>query len=266
VSHPSDDELVDLALGETADAERSAHVAGCARCSASVEQLRRTARLVSGTRTYAGWQAPDDAVWGRVAAEIDAEDEVGSDVETDVGTNLDTDLDTDAGADAETGAPPGLRPGNVTRIDRPTRRRTAMWAAGLVAASLVVGLLAGRAIWGTGQPGQPAQVAQVALSTLDTRQREGEATLVRAADGLDLRVATTRPLDAGDGYLEVWLLNADGKRMVSVGVLQQGESGTFPVTQALIDQGYVIVDISKEQFDDKPAHSGDSLLRGRLSA
>ena len=270
MSHPSDDELVDLALGETADAERSAHVAGCARCSASVDQLRRTARLVSGTRTYAGWQAPDDAVWGRVAAEIDAEidaqDEVGSDVETDVGTNLDTDLETEAGADAERGAPSGLTPGNVTRIDRPTRRRTAMWAAGLAAASLVVGLLAGRAIWGPGDTGQPAQVAQVALSTLDTRQREGEATLVRAPDGLDLRVATTRPLDAGDGYLEVWLLNADGKRMVSVGVLQQGESGTFPVTQALIDQGYVIVDISKEQFDDKPAHSGDSLLRGRLSA
>lgn len=77
---------------------------------------------------------------------------------------------------------------------------------------------------------------------------------------------TARPLDAGNGYLEVWLINADGKRMVSVGVLRPGESGTFPVTQALIDQGYVIVDISKEQFDDKPAHSGDSLLRGQLPA
>jgi anti-sigma-K factor RskA len=132
-----------------------------------------------------------------------------------------------------------------------------------VAASLVVGLLVGRAIW---SPDTDGKVAQVALSTLDTRQRGGEATLVRAADGLDLNVATARPLDAGDGYLEVWLINADGKRMVSIGVLQPGESGTFPVTQALIDQGYVIVDISKEQFDDKPAHSGDSLLRGRLPA
>ena len=135
-----------------------------------------------------------------------------------------------------------------------------------MAASLVVGLLAGRAIWSPDNGGQVAQVAQVPLSTLDTKQSEGEATLVRAADGLDLHVVTARPLDAGNGYLEVWLINADGKRMVSVGVLQPGESGTFPVTQDLIDEGYVIVDISKEQFDDKPAHSGDSLLRGQLPA
>ncbi len=53
--------------------------------------------------------------------------------------------------------------------------------------------------------------------------------------------------------------------MVSVGCCSRasrapsGHSG-------IIDQGYVIVDISKEQFDDKPAHSGDSLLRGQLPA
>jgi hypothetical protein len=151
----------------------------------------------------------------------------------------------------------------VIRLERAGRRRTAAWAAALVAASLVVGLLAGRAIWGTTGGGQ---VAQVALATLDTRRTEGEATLVRAASGLDLQVSTDAPLDAGDGYLEVWLINADGKRMVSVGVLRPGEPGSFPVTQALIDQGYVVVDISKEQFDDRPAHSGDSLLRGRLPA
>ena len=38
--------------------------------------------------------------------------------------------------------------------------------------------------------------------------------------------------------------------MVSVGVLAPGETGSFPISQTLIDQGYVIVDISKEQFDD----------------
>jgi hypothetical protein len=255
VSHPTDDELADLALGETVDAEVTAHVAGCETCSASVEQLRRAAHLAASPAAYAAWQAPDDAVWARVTAQIDAEER----------------REGPGGAE---GVPVHATdaPGQVTRVDRFTRRRTAAWAAGLVAASLVVGLLAGRAIWSpdTGrqvpQVPQVAQVAQVPLATLDTKQREGEATLVRAANGLDLRVVTTRPLDAGKGYLEVWLINADGKRMVSVGVLQPGESGTFPVTQALIDQGYVIVDISKEQFDDKPAHSGDSLLRGQLPA
>jgi hypothetical protein len=250
VSHPTDDELADLALDETVDAEVAAHVAGCETCSVSVEQLRRAARLASSPLAYAAWQAPDDAVWARVSAQIDAEDR--------------RERTSDAGRVAS--VPPTSAPRPVTRLDRFTRRRTAAWAAGLVAASLVVGLLAGRAIWSPDNGGQVAEVAQVPLSTLDTKQSEGEATLVRAADGLDLHVVTARPLDAGNGYLEVWLINADGKRMVSVGVLQPGESGTFPVTQDLIDEGYVIVDISKEQFDDKPAHSGDSLLRGQLPA
>ncbi len=43
-------------------------------------------------------------------------------------------------------------------------------------------------------------------------------------------VATTTTLDPGDGYLEVWLINRDGKRMVSVGVLDAG-AGTFPISQ-----------------------------------
>ncbi len=304
MSHPTDDELVDLALGEPVDADRSAHVEQCAVCSASVEQLRRTARLASGPLAHAGWQAPDDAVWARVTAQIDAE----PDAPVDAGPAPATMAGPDAGPDAgpaptppETSRPRDERPSGTDADDRPgrpanptgppatagtayapepvpadatvtpitagaaraTRRRAAAWGAALVAASLVVGLLAGRAIW---SPNESGSVSQVALKTLDTRQREGEASVVRAGDGLDLSVVTDRPLDAGDGYLEVWLINADGKRMVSVGVLRPGETGTFPISQALIDQGYVVVDISKEQFDDKPAHSGDSLLRGQLPA
>ena len=125
-------------------------------------------------------------------------------------------------------------------------------------------MLAGRAIWQPDPAPQP--VAQVALTTLDTKQDEGEASVVRTGEGLDLTVTTATPLDAGDGYLEVWLLNADGKRMVSVGVLAPGDEGSFPISKSLIDEGYVIVDISREQFDDSTAHSGDSLLRGKLPA
>ncbi|MFM6847960.1 MAG: anti-sigma factor [Terrabacter sp.] len=258
MSHPSDDELVDLALGEPAAADVSAHVAECVTCSSAVSDLRRTMRLVSDPGPYAAWQSPDDAVWSRVAAQLDTVEEEAPAHDAAPGPPPHTRVVAAApeSSDAAPTAP-------VTRLERPARRRTAAWAAGLVAASLVVGLLTGRAIWGSTGGGQ---VAQVALATLDTRQAEGEATLVRAATGLDLEVTTNRPLDAGDGYLEVWLINADGKRMVSVGVLRPGEPGSFPVTQALIDQGYVVVDISKEQFDDKPAHSGDSLLRGQLPA
>jgi anti-sigma-K factor RskA len=75
-----------------------------------------------------------------------------------------------------------------------------------------------------------------------------------------------QPQTAGTGFLEVWLINTDLKRMVSVGVLPNGSNAQeFPITSTLLEQGYVIVDISREPFDDRPQHSGDSLLRGTLS-
>src|SRR3954470_16422688 len=277
MSHPSEELLVDLALGEVADAELAQHVAGCGSCSDTVAELRRTAALASTPGSYAGWEPPADEVWARVTADIDADLAAGSDVAPGLEARTDPDATagpvpaaqprTETGPDAvvvpQQQVVPLRRPGPGSWSDRASRRRTAGWAAALVAASLVVGLLAGRAIW---SPDNEGKVAEVALSTLDTRQREGEATLVRAPGGLDLWVATDRPLDSGNGYLEVWLLNADGKRMVSVGVLQPGQSASFPITESLLKEGYVIVDISKEQFDDKPAHSGDSLLRGQLPA
>ena len=54
--------------------------------------------------------------------------------------------------------------------------------------------------------------------------------------------------------------------MVSVGVLRPGEADqSFAIPQELLDQGYVIVDISREGFDSAPEHSGDSVVRGTLS-
>jgi hypothetical protein len=325
VSHPTEDELVDLAVGDdTVAPSVSAHVDTCDACAATVAELRRTARLVATTPPYAAWQAPGADVWGRITEQLGGDDLLSDEPVSDRPMS-DRPMSDGPGPDApgadgprQDGAlrgvpsagpvPPGEpvigdlppaptaqpTPVQVTppraepspaepagphtgdelesrrnarsgREDRSRGRRLSIgWGAGLAAASLAIGLLAGRAIWQPDTPTQP--VSQVALSTLDTKQDEGKATVVRSGDGLDLTVATTKPLDAGDGYLEVWLLNADGKRMVSVGVLAPGDKASFPISQTLIDQGYVIVDISREQFDGSPAHSGDSLLRGRLPA
>jgi len=133
----------------------------------------------------------------------------------------------------------------------------------MAAAGLAIGLLTGRALWND-TPLAPATIAKAHLDTRDTNQRLGQARVVRAGASVDLAVATTRPFDARDGFIEVWLINKDGKRMVSVGVLQGSAPETFPITQTLIDQGYIVVDISREGFDSKPQHSGDSLARGTL--
>lgn len=147
----------------------------------------------------------------------------------------------------------------------PPRPRRWLLVAAAAAVGVVVGVLGGRTLWpATVQPAPEVVLATTRLDTLDTGVQEGTAILVQAASGVELRV-TTSPVSAGTGYLEVWLINTDGKRMVSVGVLSNGTSGTFPVARGLIEAGYLIVDISREPLDDKPQHPGDSVVRGKLS-
>jgi hypothetical protein len=152
----------------------------------------------------------------------------------------------------------------VLRLHQRRRALPLPWGAGLAAAGIAIGLLTGRALWQEPPPPAVTTVATAELDTLDTQRRLGDATLLRTDAGVDLRVATS-PLDPGAGFLEVWLINTDGKRMVSVGVLRGEGAETFPVSQTLLDQGYLIVDISREGFDDRPEHSGDSLARGTLA-
>ncbi|WP_405059560.1 anti-sigma factor [Kribbella sp. NBC_01505] len=65
-----------------------------------------------------------------------------------------------------------------------------------------------------------------------------------------------------------WLCGrpADGKRMVSLGVLNPTSGGTFQVPGQITAQGYRIVDVSLEPDDGNPEHSHDSIIRGTLPA
>ena len=75
---------------------------------------------------------------------------------------------------------------------------------------------------------------------------------------------TVSGLTRSPGFYEVWLINQDGKRMVSLGVLDPATGGTFQVPSNLTGQGYRIVDISLEPDDGNPEHSHDSVVRGTL--
>jgi hypothetical protein len=242
MSHPDDEQLADAALGiDELTPGVHQHLDRCQECARTTAELRRTAVLLAGAdsaavlRAHGEWESPPPRVWDRIATAV-------------------------------AGDVPGV--GQIGRrgVDQPTRQRGRAWpwVVGLAAAGLVAGLLTGRAVWDEAVP-SARPIAQAELDTLDTQQRLGEATVVRTDSGVQLEVATTSALDQGDGYLEVWLINSDGKRMVSIGVLD-AKTGQFPISQDLLDQGYVVVDISREGFDDRPEHSGDSLLRGTLPA
>ena len=145
-------------------------------------------------------------------------------------------------------------------------RRTLFTGLGGV---LVGAALGAGGMWVTQKALEPRDVP-VKRATLTPLERDDEK----------LGVAELRPLDVGyslvvdvpkgaehqGGYVEVWLINVDLKRMVSVGVFTAGTAAKFHVSDALIEAGYLIVDLSNEEFDDEPRHSGDTIMRGELRA
>jgi len=157
---------------------------------------------------------------------------------------------------------PSIAARRAAKASRPSGR--SWWLVAAAAACLLVGVRVGRAVWAPSATTLPV-VASVPLTTLDaSKQQEGTAQLLggQGGQGQELKVAT-RPMSPGSGYVEVWLINQDGKRMVSLGILSSDQA-TFPVPPDAISQGYTIVDLSHEQFDDRPQHSGDSIMRGTL--
>ncbi|MGB7817629.1 MAG: hypothetical protein WBL35_02690, partial [Ornithinibacter sp.] len=50
MSHPDPEQLADVALGETAPADLSAHVASCAACAAELDGLRSALSVLRSPR------------------------------------------------------------------------------------------------------------------------------------------------------------------------------------------------------------------------
>lgn len=136
------------------------------------------------------------------------------------------------------------------------------------------GLLVGAALGAGGvkiaqDATQPREVP-VKKAVLTPLERDDEklgvAELRPEGVGYSLVVDVPQGASHPGGYVEVWLINVDGKRMVSVGVFVAGTAAKFHISDALIEAGYLIVDLSNEEFDDEPRHSGDTIMRGELRA
>lgn len=251
MTHLDEDILIALAVGESQERDETDHLSRCVGCTHQLASLRRTTAAVRAGADRA-LVPPPDSVWAAIQTELsDDLDEHGD-------TRQISDIAKHRAKTRQSSGAAGP----------PTRRPAATWLA--VAAT--VGILVGAgATWvarpASEAPVQPDPVTQVAAAELGPLEGDGltgQATVVETAREIDLRVQA-EPVDPADGYLEVWLINEDGVRMVSVGVLPaDAERHSFPISRDLIDQGYVIVDISREAFDDAPEHSGDSVLRGQL--
>ena len=241
MTHVDLDDLADLVLDPdaTPDSVRE-HVESCPACTDKLAALFDVRRLASGEPLV----APPARVREQVLAQVgELPDEV---------VLRPVPLQVAAPVPAE------ARP----------RRRVPVWAAGLAAGvALVGGLGLGRLTLDDAvTPGREAPEAVVAaadLTALDSTDGRGVASVVESDDTITLRVRASE-LGAEDGFHEVWLINVDGKRMVALGVLADGDTGEFQVPRGTLDEGYLIVDISVEPDDGDPTHSGVSLARGEL--
>ena len=227
MSHPSEDDLALLALGEPVD-DVDAHVRSCAVCEREMLALASTVDTARRAE-LTDLPPPPPAVWQRIADELGLHEPA-----------------------------PASRPRRT-----PWRRPLLVGGAALLAAAAVaVGLL----VLPLGGGPSPATSARPSapLTALGQAAATGRVVL---ADGAERSlVVDTSGLPEADGFYEVWLLDLDQGRMVALGALDDAGHGRLTVPDGVRLGDYPEVDVSLEPDDGDPAHSGDSVLRGRLPA
>lgn len=242
--HIDEDTLALLALDEpsVADADALAHLQSCDRCR---EQLTELRAVVSTVRAGGPLQSPPPRVWDGIEAEIAAETPAERTPQHGVTHR------PRARSDAHRDRPPRGAP-------RRTRRSRVAWAVFGVLVG-VVGTLVGQ--WVVTAEPTARVVAQAALQPLPGWSEAGTARVEEVDGRRILRVAL--PGEAAQGFREVWLLDSAGEQLVSVGLMPRGEAA-FELPDDLDLGEFDVVDVSREPYDGDPAHSGDSIVRGRL--
>jgi len=241
VAHPDHDQLISLAFGDT-DPTTSDHIAGCADCTNELAVLRQIVAVGHETRGLLDLPAPPPHVWDGVEAELAAM----------------PDHSYAAVTDGSTGSRPTDEAVRARRRGR--RRRLATWSAavGAVAVAAAVAIAA----WPQQARTPERIVASADLAAFGSTQPSARGDAEVLADGeLRLHVAE---LPATPGYYQVWLIDPDTKQMFPLGVLGESAEARMPLPPDVDLTRYSVVDVSAEQFDNNPAHSGQSLLRGQL--
>lgn len=254
MQHLPEESLVALALGERV--EGGEHAASCATCSAEIAAFRTAAQRVRAAAVTPA--APPAGLWDRIAPELD---EPSATLAPQAPVGDATGAAPETAADVPAGAP-------VTSIDVARRRRRRFSAGALVAASLASAAVAASiAVVVVTQLGSEPRSTNVAAATLDplaTTVGTARAEVVER-DGQRLLVVDVDELPEVDGYLDVWLLDADAQQMVSLGVMDASTT-QLALPGGLDLDAFPIVDVSVEPFDGDPTHSGDSLWRGALES
>jgi anti-sigma factor RsiW len=235
VPHCTPEDLALAALREPLSADDTAHLASCDQCRAEVASLQRAvdAVTVPELAAPAGSVAPPAHVWDAIVAAT--------------GVTVMADAPSDARPEA-TVVP-------LRRSRRPVLLAVAAAVAGAVVGAGVMAVV--------NRDDEGVEVTAVALDPLADNDASGEAEIIEQDDGS--RVVQLQ-LDApalDEGYYEVWLIDQDVVGMVTLGVARPGTQ-TFEIPPDLDLGEFPIVDVSVEELNGDPTHSGVSVCRGVL--
>ena len=252
MTHLSSDRLAGAVLGTEeafTEAEQN-HLANCAQCGEEFAELGRIADMTRQPE-HVDPQIVPNAVWQSVQAQLG--------ISTAAATTTTSAADT---ATTTATAEPTLPTTLTQQPDRTFRKRRSLLIAALAAA---FGLIVGAGITTVATREKVEVTSRVSLEALPGHTGHGTAELITDQGQPELRVQIDAPTTP-DRYREVWLINTDGERMYTLGVLPDDGRATYPLPPELAGQlqGFTIVDVSIEPYDGNPAHSRDSQVRGVL--
>lgn len=137
----------------------------------------------------------------------------------------------------------------------------AWMAAAAAAFVLVVG-----GVWIVNQP-TTRQVATFAMQPLDDRvATEIDGGIIEDGDStiVEVDLSALPELDGGEFY-ELWLLDLDNEQLVSLGEVDPTTTAV-PIDAPVNATAFPVIDVSVEPADGEPTHSGDSVVRGPITA
>jgi len=261
---------------DTADQE---HLASCSHCRAELDQYRRVVTLGQGTQASETPTPPLDRIWRSIQAElaptsategIAATKTMVADSVPPVTANDSPASDVPGSDEAANDKPVSVVAASDETTDaggeKPIAGRRRKWWP-IVAAAAALGLVVGAGATVIINRNDVQVAASTALSALPGHTGHGTAELLRTPNDPELRVSVDGPQPADPpSYREVWLINSDGQRMYSLGVLPESGTTTYPLPTLLANglDGFTIVDVSIEPYDGNPEHSRNSQVRGTL--
>lgn len=282
MEHLDDEILALLALDERpVRAEERLHLDGCHDCATTLDALVNTVYVATLNPDQVPLEVPGSHNWAAIHSALGLSPALAADPLRPLhgaGPQSGTPGPSDnqpAGASGADGHPAPSNPHPTGRQPGRGLPRRGSWILGLAAGVLLgaAGAWTALTVLGPAQPpvavppssqSTAVLLAEASLAPLAGHSASGSALVEKLPDG-SRQLVVSLPEEKLSGFREVWVGSADLSRMVSLGVLGPG-TGSFVIPGALDLADYPVLDVSDEPYDGDPAHSAESIARGKFAA